>query len=552
MAERPPLRIAILVSGEGTTLEAIAEAVAQRGLNAEIVLVASDRPGAHALERAQRRGIPTLVLLPPPKGSPQWETVLASQLAAAGTELVVLAGFLRILRGPLLERFAGRIINLHPSLLPKYGGPGMYGIRVHQAVLDSGDPETGSTVHLVTKDVDRGPTLRQESFRVVPGETAEQLSERQKQLEHALMVDVLRSFASGELGLPWNPTTVTTYAVAGVNTDQVRKGIAALARAVRYRPPRSRGLKVGGEGGFAGILDAGGQKMALTTDGVGTKVLLAEALGRWREVGQDMVAVNVNDITAIGALPVALVDHIMCRAPEAKVLAEIGRGLNAGLSQAGCHLLGGETAVVPELLTGTYDLSATALGIFGKGTGPLTGERIEPGDVLLGLPSSGFHANGYTLVRRILSTYRIPLDQSIPGDKLPLGRALLRPTTIYAPFVEPLLQRKLPTGLAHITGGGFRKNLMRLNRKVRFTLDEFPEARGLFAWIPGPSGLRPEELYKTFNMGIGFVVAVREKDADKALRLLRSRRGSGARILGHVDKGTGVSIPSVNVQFSGY
>ncbi len=546
-----PLRIAILVSGEGTTMQAIAEAVSTGTIAGRVVLVASDRPGARALERASRLGLPTLVVAPPPVGPSEWESTLAAHLAASGAELIVLAGYLRILRGPVMERFAGRIINLHPSLLPRFGGPGMYGLRVQKAILESGDTTTGSTVHLVTPDVDRGPTIAQRSFPILPGEAPEQLAERQRPLEHELMVSVIRDFASGKLPLPWR-TGPVTYASSGVDTGRVRKGIGALNKAVTYHPPTSRGTLITGSGAFAGVIRYRNLLLALTTDGVGTKVLLAEELERWREVAEDMVAVNVNDLSAIGAVPIGLVDHIMCREPEDRVLREIGRGLNDGLKKSRTHLLGGETAVVPSLLASRYDLSATALGVFAPRTAPLTGDRLRAGDVLIGLSSSGFHANGYTLVRRLLSDHRIPLDTRIPGERLTIGSALLRPTHIYAPCVEPLLEAGFPVAMAHITGGGFRKNLLRLSSDLQFTLDGMPEPSGLFAWVKERSGLPAEELYRTFNMGIGFIVAVRERHAKATLARLSQCSTIRARVIGHMERGSGVSIPALGVFYPSY
>lgn len=546
-----PLRVGVLASGEGTTMYAVAEAAAAGRIPARVVLVATDRPQAPALQRAQSLGLPTLVVLPSPQAPGAWEEVLASHLRAARCDLVLLAGFLRILRGPLLDAFPGRIVNLHPSLLPKYGGPGMYGTKVHAAVLASGDPSTGSTVHLVTKDVDRGPTIAQSTLDVRAGETAEELSERQKPVERELLVDTVRRFATGELPLPWHAAALD-YAAAGVDTRHVRDSLRLLLRAVRYRAPATRGRPIVSSGYFAGVIRIGDSLLALTTDNVGTKVLLAQTLGRWEEVGEDMVAMNVNDLLATGSLPSALVDYIACRVPDGKVLTRIGMGLNRGLSRAGCSLLGGETAVVPDLLSSPYDLSATALGFFPPGRKPIDGSRLRPGDVLIGLASSGFHTNGYTLVRRLVEERRIPLRGRVAGVDRPLGEALLAPTRTYGPFVEPLLRVGLPTALANITGGAFSKNLLRIRKDLEFCLDQMPSPRGLFEWVSRVSGLSPEELYRTFNMGIGFVVAVRAEEEESALRLLRTHGARDAQVIGHVGSGKGVVLPSLGVRYSSY
>ena len=197
------LPIAILVSGEGTTMDALAERAVGGHLPVRIVLVVADRPHAPAIEKARRRGLPTLVL--PSRGTDpaDWSARLTRALDDAGAELVVNAGFLSILPAPWFDRWAGRAINLHPALLPKYGGMGMYGERVHRAVLAAGDRESGATVHVVTAEVDRGPTLAQERVPVEPGDTPATLRARLHPVEVELLAATLRRFADGSLPLPY-------------------------------------------------------------------------------------------------------------------------------------------------------------------------------------------------------------------------------------------------------------------------------------------------------------------------------------------------------------
>jgi len=197
------LPIAVLVSGEGTTLDALAERASAGALPVRIVLVASDRAEAPALERARRRGLPVVVLRARGTGAGDWSGALTRALEASGAELVVNAGFFSILPDDWVERWRGRAINLHPSLLPKHGGRGMYGARVHRAVLAAGDAETGATVHLVTRAIDAGPTIAQARLRVDPGETEESLRARLRPVEIDLLAETLRRFADGSLPLPY-------------------------------------------------------------------------------------------------------------------------------------------------------------------------------------------------------------------------------------------------------------------------------------------------------------------------------------------------------------
>ena len=197
------LTIGVLVSGEGTTLDAIAELASGGHLPVHIALVVSDRPHAPAIEKARRRGLATLVL--PSRGVPidPWAARLTAELRERSVELVLLAGFLTILPPSWVADWPGRAINIHPALLPRHGGPGLYGSHVHEAVLAAGDRQTGATVHVVTGEVDRGPTIAQQRIEVLPGDTATSLRARLHPVEVDLLAATLRRFAEGTLPLPY-------------------------------------------------------------------------------------------------------------------------------------------------------------------------------------------------------------------------------------------------------------------------------------------------------------------------------------------------------------
>ena len=345
-------------------------------------------------------------------------------------------------------------------------------------------------------------------------------------------------------------TTGWTYSRAGVDRGATAVALRALLAAARPAARPRYGRPVLLPGHYAGLVAVGRETLALTTDTVGTKVLLAEAMGRWTEVGEDLVAINVNDLAAVGARPIGLVDCISCPSPDASVFGQVGRGMRRGLSKAGCALLGGETAVVPAIVRG-IDLGGTALGHFPSGRRPITGSRIRVGDEVVGLRANGLHANGFTLIRRLLDEAKVELRHPRPGGRTSIGRELLRPTRIYTLAIEAIADLPAVHGLAHISGGGVR-NLLRLNERVRFELDGWPANGGLEAWLAALGELPPKEMFQTFNMGIGFVLVVARGQSPAVLRRLRGAGASDARRIGTIVRGTGVSLPGFGLEYDNY
>lgn len=298
------------------------------------------------------------------------------------------------------------------------------------------------------------------------------------------------------------------------------------------------------------MIRIGEETLAVTTDTVGTKVLLAEELGRWEEVGEDIVGVNVNDLAAVGARTAGLVDVILCDRPRRAEFRAIGRGLGRGLRVAQCALLGGETAVVPEIVHGV-DLGGTAFGFFPKGRAPITGTRVRPGDLLLGIPSNGLHANGFTLARQLLRKGRVRLGQPRPGGRGRVGLELLRPTRIYCRAIDAIADDPGVHGLAHISGGGVR-NLVRLRKGVKFLFDRWPAPPPLFGWVQQLGPVSDEEMFQTFNMGIGFVVVASATRADPIRRRLAQAGATDVVEIGRVARGTGVELPDRRLRYEGY
>jgi phosphoribosylformylglycinamidine cyclo-ligase len=275
--------------------------------------------------------------------------------------------------------------------------------------------------------------------------------------------------------------------------------------------------------------------LAICTDGVGSKVLVAEMLGKYDTIGIDCVAMNVNDLLCVGAEPVALVDYLATSHADAGVLEAIGRGLYEGARQAAISIPGGELAQLPEIIRGIrpdsgVDLVGTAVGLVHPAR-IITGDRIQPGDVVLGQHSSGIHSNGLTLARRALfSQGRLAPDEHVALLGRTLGEELLEPTRIYVQGVIALLRSEVEIrGCAHITGDGLL-NLARCAAPVGFRLDNLPEPPPIFALIQRIGNIDPAEMYFAFNMGIGFCVVVPEPHAARALTLLEEAGCPSQRI----------------------
>ena len=362
------------------------------------------------------------------------------------------------------------------------------------------------------------------------------------------------------------------YASSGVDIDAEGKAISSLIDALggSVRKVGQKGAPVPLPGGFGGIVEFGDSRLVLATDGVGSKLQLASQTGWLRGVGIDCIAMNVNDLICVGAEPIAFVDYIAVPKADPEVHSELGHSLAEGCRQARVTLAGGETATLPGIVT-ELDLSGTALGWVPKG-GEITGERLQAGDAMIGLPSSGIHSNGYTLVRAVLERSGLSLDDAAPfdadGDRIvrwnegevTIGEVLLNPTMIYVdPIIDLVLACREGFGpcssedikaIAHITGGGL-SNLLRLHDSLGWHIEDplpvFPE----FSWIAEVGSVNTREMHRTFNMGMGMVVAVSNDVADDVAKWL-SERLPGARRIGSVTDSGKVTHAESGVYFDHY
>lgn len=307
-----------------------------------------------------------------------------------------------------------------------------------------------------------------------------------------------------------------TYADAGVDIDASEAATAALI-----------GVVGEGEGDYAGLLDIGDRYLALATDGVGTKLLVAEALSDYSTVGIDCIAMNVNDLVAAGVRPVAFVDYLAVDEPNETFAEQVGEGLAAGAERADIELVGGETAVMPEVVRG-LDLAGTCAGLAAK-DGVFDGEA-EPGDALVGWASSGIHSNGLTLAREAV-TREHAYDDPCPFEGYDvLGEALLEPTRIYTDLLDPMRDHGVRAA-AHVTGGGWT-NLTRLGAH-RYVIENPFDAQPVFEFVRSAGTVSDEEMHRTFNMGTGFVAAL---DPEAAESLAAA---TGGRVIGRVEEAEG-------------
>jgi phosphoribosylformylglycinamidine cyclo-ligase len=342
-----------------------------------------------------------------------------------------------------------------------------------------------------------------------------------------------------------------SYAAAGVDIASSDAGVRALVDVLRTIDPGRPSRSLLGSGHYASVLRvADDLAIALSTDGVGSKLVVAEQTGRLDTVGIDCVAMNVNDLVCVGAEPLAMLDYLAVEQPDPGALAQIARGLKAGAEDAGIEIPGGELAVLPELIRGHpspqgFDLCGAAFGTVAPDA-IVTGDAITPGDALVGLPSSGLHSNGYTLARRALLH-----DGGLGLDDAPaqLGGAsiadvLLEPTVVYVRAALELLASNVDVhGLAHITGGGL-SNLLRLNDGVGFTIERPLPVPPVFGLIAELGGVPEAEMWDVFNMGCGFVAVVPDAQADDAAALLAARHPGSTRIGTVTDRAGRIERPA--------
>lgn len=338
-----------------------------------------------------------------------------------------------------------------------------------------------------------------------------------------------------------------SYAAAGVD---ITAGYEAVRLMKQYVARTMNAQCIGGLGGFGGLFELDCTDMPHPvlisgTDGVGTKLRIAQILDRHDTIGIDCVAMCVNDVVCAGAKPLVFLDYIACGKNIPEKIAEIVKGVAEGCVQAGCSLVGGETAEHPGVMAeDDYDLAGFTVGAVDKSK-ILDNSTMQPGDVIIALPSTGVHSNGFSLVRKVFDIENHPevLNRHYDELGMTLGEALLAPTRIYVKPVLAVMKQITVKGVSHITGGGFYENIPRSLKAGCCARIAKADVRtpALFDLLAKEGGIPEHDMFNTFNMGVGMVLTVAAEDADKAIEILKAH-GEDAYRLGVIAEGEGVEL----------
>ncbi len=336
-----------------------------------------------------------------------------------------------------------------------------------------------------------------------------------------------------------------SYKKTGVDITGIKKSQAAIGRMIASTHKMQKMTRIEhGFGHYAGIVEVAGRGMwAMHTDGVGTKVMIANAMRKYDTIGIDCIAMNVNDIICTGAIPVAFVDYIAANKNNRKIFVQILKGLVAGAKKARTPIVGGETAIMPDLIAGkgfSFDLAGMVTGYVDRKK-MIMGGSIRPGDLIIGAKSTGLHSNGYSLARAaLLKKYTVKDTVRGVGN---IGSALLKPTEIYVQPVIEIIDKCKVNGLAHITGGSFTK-LPRL-KNTGYEIDSLPKMPGIMKLI-ADHGINDAEMYRTFNMGVGFCV-IAPKDQASMIQSIFKRHKIQSQEIGRIISRKGVTVNSKKI-----
>jgi len=348
----------------------------------------------------------------------------------------------------------------------------------------------------------------------------------------------------------------TYYKDVGIDIKEVKKIQEHIGKNIeKTHKFINFGKVISGFGHYAGLIEIEGKIISLHTDGVGTKVLISQLMEKYDTIGIDCIAMNVNDLICVGSKPVGYLSYIALQKTNDILLKEITKGLVKGAKISDIAIVGGETAILPEIITGnrkeySFDLAGMIFGIIKNKKKIILGNKIKSDDVIIGINSSGLHSNGYSLARKILFE-KYSINDKPEYLNTNLGTELLKPTKIYSKTILKLVDEfdiSAIHGLSHITGGAFTK-LKRLNSNVDYILDTLPQIKGIFKQIMVDGNIDIAEMYKTFNMGIGFCVIVAKNKVEEIIKVMQKDR-MASQIIGKIkSNGNGDTIVKSNNNF---
>ncbi|MBR7006731.1 MAG: phosphoribosylformylglycinamidine cyclo-ligase [Candidatus Methanomethylophilaceae archaeon] len=334
-----------------------------------------------------------------------------------------------------------------------------------------------------------------------------------------------------------------TYAKSGVDIDRKSSAIKALVDEIGYKRT-GIGQNVRIPRLFASLIDFGDRYITLATDGVGSKLMIAEALDKWDTVGIDCIAMNVNDTICVNAEPTSFVDYIAIDKPNEDVTRDIGIGLQKGAELSNMEIVGGEIAVLPEIINGV-DLSGTCMGYVEKDR-IITGDACREGDLIVSLRSSGIHSNGLTLARKVVESNGLSYKDKVSGLSKSIGEELLTPTEIYVRQVLEITSNHEVHGLVDITGGGLR-NILRMRKGLKYIISDPVKPAPIFKKIQELGQIEDKEIYQTLNMSMGFTIIAPADDAEEI-----ASKYPNADVVGRVEKGEGVLLEPGNILYDHY
>jgi len=478
-------KIAILSSGTGNSCKTLLENIKSNNLKSSVDVIITNRSDAKIIDLAKAYKI-SYIYLSKKKDIDNitYDIQLLTILKSYNIDIIFLVGYMRIISYTIIDSYKNKIFNIHPSLLPKYTN--MMDLNIHQSVIENNDIYTGCTLHIVEKDIDEGKIILQEKTKVLTTDKYE-LKTIVQELENKCILNCVKLIENNCIN------NKLTYDDCGVNIEKGNTFISIIKNILGANNKSNIGK-------FCSIYDYKDIKIAASTDGVGSKLEIANKLKNYSSVGIDLVAMCVNDLIVHGARPLFMLDYIAVHSLNIEQQTQIIESINNGCKIAKCDLVGGETAELPSIFyPNKYDLGGFSVGVIEKDLYPKT---INEDDIILGLYSNGIHSNGYSLILELLKNNSYSLEE------------LNKPTKIYVNTVMELNNYDFIKGYAHITGGGIIENLPRiLPKELSFEINKSWKVHDEFKWIQKCSKLSQNEMLKTFNCGIGMVVIV-SKDYD--------------------------------------